>query len=114
MVASEEVVHAISALGVPYLGLLCNCDMQVCKPYKTRLFFGIESPFYKAHQRVSINEEKCVGCGTCQDVCPFNVPEIDEELNISKIASDACFGCGICIRNCPEDVITYIEYDSSF
>ncbi|MFR3091125.1 MAG: 4Fe-4S binding protein [Eggerthella lenta] len=28
---------------------------------------------------MSIDEEKCIGCGTCAIVCPYNAPKVDEE-----------------------------------
>ncbi|MFR1640759.1 MAG: 4Fe-4S binding protein [Eggerthellaceae bacterium] len=26
-----------------------------------------------------MDEEKCIGCGTCAIVCPYNAPKVDEE-----------------------------------
>jgi hypothetical protein len=30
----ERIVHAVSALRVPYVGMICNCDLRVCSPYR--------------------------------------------------------------------------------
>lgn len=113
MVTEEPIVHAASALGVPYLGMLCNCDMQVCSPYLHRLRLGIKSPFYKAHHRAIINYQKCTGCSTCEQVCPFNVAKVNPSTNVAEIDPSACYGCGVCIQRCPENAITLIEVDSS-
>ena len=54
---------------------------------------------------LSLNEEKCAGCGTCTVVCPHNV----FSLNNGKVAivdRDACMECGACATNCPTEAIT--------
>ena len=41
---------------------------------------------------IKIDEEKCVGCGTCVEVCPFNLLELKIVNNKRKTsASDQCF-----------------------
>ena len=33
-----------------------------------------------------VDEDKCTGCGTCTDVCPFYVPNyFDEDLSARKV-----------------------------
>jgi len=41
---------------------------------------------------------KCVGCGTCVVVCPFNCLEYGEE---KPFLIKECKACGICARTCP-------------
>jgi Pyruvate/2-oxoacid:ferredoxin oxidoreductase delta subunit len=106
LIQKTPIVHALSALGVPYLGMLCNCDMPVCRPYLIRQRLNITSPFYKAHHRASIDFQKCTGCGICQEVCPFNVAKVSSHLTQAQIDTTACYGCGVCQRNCPESAIT--------
>ncbi len=106
LIQEQPIVHALSALGVPYLGMLCNCDMPVCRPYLIRQRLNISSPFYKAHHRASVDLQKCTGCGICQDVCPFRVAKVDSQLAKAHIDSTACYGCGVCQRHCPEAAIT--------
>lgn len=53
---------------------------------------------------LALNEEKCLGCGTCTVVCPHEV----FRLNNSKVAivdRDACMECGACATNCPTEAI---------
>lgn len=50
-----------------------------------------------------IDEEKCIGCGKCQETCRFEA--IKEEKDKIKIDSLACEGCGACTLVCPEDAI---------
>ncbi len=39
--------------------------------------------------QVVINESACIGCRTCRDVCPFDVPFYDEQSDKAK----KCIGC---------------------
>jgi NAD-dependent dihydropyrimidine dehydrogenase PreA subunit len=109
MAASEPTVHAISALGVPYLGLLCNCDMKVCQPYLRRVSFGIDSPFHKGHYAATVDSQKCTGCGTCEAMCPFRAASLAHDESRASINLESCYGCGICISRCPEGAISYVE-----
>ena len=79
MAEDESVVHAVSALGVPYIGIICNCDMDVCTPYLHRVRLGISEPFHKGHYVTVVNEQKCVGCGTCEQACSFGAITVDSE-----------------------------------
>lgn len=108
LIGEQPIVHAISALGVPYLGMLCNCDMNVCHPYLHHLRLGIDSPFHKGHFTAEVDEQKCASCGTCESVCPFKVPILPKDSSVAVIDSEACYGCGVCIRNCPEGAISLI------
>jgi NAD-dependent dihydropyrimidine dehydrogenase PreA subunit len=109
MVKQEPTVHAISALGVPYLGLLCNCDMKVCQPYLRRVTFGIDSPFHKGHYAATVDLQKCSGCGTCESVCPFKAASLLHDESRATINLESCYGCGICISHCPEGAISFVE-----
>ena len=105
MAEDESIVHAVSALGVPYIGMICNCDMNVCRPYIHRLRLGISEPFHKGHYVTVVNEQKCVGCRTCESVCAFRAITVDPSRNVAVVNSDACFGCGVCSKRCPEEAL---------
>ncbi|MFW9818834.1 MAG: 4Fe-4S dicluster domain-containing protein [Candidatus Thorarchaeota archaeon] len=57
-----------------------------------------------------IKPEKCIGCGKCFDICPYNaieIVEVDKEMglyNISlkkaRIIKALCKGCGACVAEC--------------
>jgi len=40
----------------------------------------------------------CVGCGTCQDVCPAGAISVEE---IARVDTKRCIGCGGCVEQCP-------------
>ncbi len=56
--------------------------------------------------QVVINDSACIGCRTCRDVCPFNIPNYDTQTGKAK----KCIGCydrvesgmePACVSTCP-------------
>lgn len=54
----------------------------------------------KAMSKITINEEKCKGCGLCQKSCPVNAIE-GEAREKRVINQDKCIKCGTCLSSCP-------------
>lgn len=55
----------------------------------------------------SINNNTCIGCGTCVASCPMDVFRMDEEAEKSKIVyPEDCQICHLCEIYCPADAIT--------
>ena len=55
-----------------------------------------------------VNEDLCVGCGLCEEICPYGAPKI--ENGKSKIREILCRGCGTCGAECPSQAITMRHY----
>ncbi|MBY8984126.1 MAG: CoB--CoM heterodisulfide reductase iron-sulfur subunit A family protein [Candidatus Lokiarchaeota archaeon] len=68
-----------------------------------------------------VNPDKCIGCGECQQVCPYNAIELIEEtkdfedisivVSKSNINSALCKGCGTCAGTCKVGAIMVKHYD---
>jgi heterodisulfide reductase subunit A len=56
--------------------------------------------------RASIAEAMCSGCRICNDLCPYNAIDFDEQLMVSEINSALCQGCGTCVAACPAGAIS--------
>ena len=54
---------------------------------------------------LTLDADKCIGCGRCLQVCPHAVFSMQEGKAFIG-DRDACMECGACARNCPVDVIT--------
>ncbi len=52
-----------------------------------------------------ISPDKCVGCGLCARVCPYNAIIVNKEQKRSEVIEAACAGCGTCGAECPFDAI---------
>ena len=47
-----------------------------------------------------INNEACLGCGACVDICPVGCIKIGEDQK-AEIDQDMCISCGSCAASCP-------------
>ena len=56
---------------------------------------------------VTIDVDKCAGCGECVDICPNEVLEMKDEKAV--VVNDDCVGCESCVETCPEEAITVEE-----
>lgn len=64
---------------------------------------------------VKVDWDKCTGCGTCIDVCPVEVfelqdiPEYPDTQKSKPVNVDECILCMACVSQCPEEAITVEE-----
>ncbi len=48
-----------------------------------------------------VDETKCVGCGYCVEVCPYNARSINEITKKAVVHPFLCDSCGACVVACP-------------
>ena len=53
---------------------------------------------------VTIDEEKCTGCGACVEVCPVEALKLVDDK--AKVDPDVCIDCGTCVDECPVGAIS--------
>jgi|WetSurMetagenome_2_1015567.scaffolds.fasta_scaffold58878_2 ferredoxin len=60
---------------------------------------------------VSIDDEKCTGCGQCIPNCPEGALQVIDGK--ARLVSDLfCDGLGACVGNCPEGAMTVMEREA--
>ncbi len=59
-------------------------------------------------RNLEIDYDRCAACGTCAEVCPGHVLDLDEEGRPRERYPDACWYCGVCQVECPSDCIEVI------
>jgi len=64
----------------------------------------VKHRYIKNVATLKLDQDKCVGCGRCMEVCPHSV--FSMEGGKAKIQDlDACMECGGCQRNCPANAL---------
>ncbi len=58
--------------------------------------------------QVSVDKDKCEGCGECVDVCPVDVWELVDG-KAEPVNAEECLGCESCVEVCEQDAITVEE-----
>jgi NAD-dependent dihydropyrimidine dehydrogenase PreA subunit len=60
----------------------------------------IKHRYLKNVTSLTLDADKCVGCGFCETVCPHGVFEMDNN-KVRLADKDSCMECGACALNCP-------------
>lgn len=58
--------------------------------------------------KVVVDSEKCIGCGTCVQVCPMGVFELVDEKAV-PVNEDQCIECRACEAQCSVQAIAIEE-----
>lgn len=83
---------------------ICNC----CKCCCGNSLQNSIGPMINATNYISkVNQDLCVGCGTCVEKCINDAIFLNENNKAERIEAQ-CIGCGICAHFCPENAI-YLE-----
>ncbi len=73
-------VHQITNIdGEDKIFAICNCQVNVCHALRTSQLFNtpnMSRSAYVAH----VEEDKCVACGACVEVCPAGAPKLGQKL----------------------------------
>lgn len=58
---------------------------------------------------VTVDQQRCRGCGTCVSICPFGAAVLIEkkpDILAAQIDEGLCRGCGICVAHCPSGALS--------
>jgi hydrogenase-4 component H len=83
-------------------------------PYTTKFPYEPHIPKEKFRGKPEFDEEECVGCGACSEVCPVQCIEVvDDQRRKLTLRYDDCIFCGQCQANCitEKGIRLTLEYD---
>jgi NAD-dependent dihydropyrimidine dehydrogenase PreA subunit len=84
---------------------ICNCCNCCCMTARDCLIFPVVN---ETNYLAEIDEDLCIGCGTCVDLCYNKAIELNDD-DIAERIEEYCAGCGVCAYHCPENAISLIE-----
>ncbi len=59
---------------------------------------------YEDVSTLVLDQELCIGCGLCTQVCPHHVFDM-ENVKAQIVDFNACMECGACVNNCPSGAL---------
>jgi formate hydrogenlyase subunit 6/NADH:ubiquinone oxidoreductase subunit I len=100
--ASEAgLVHTVSNSreGVSYVCSCCTCS---CGILRGMADLGLANVVARSAFVNQVDEERCVGCELCLDLCQFDALFLDQ---VAQVDVARCVGCGVCVSSCPENAL---------
>ncbi|MHA1386637.1 MAG: 4Fe-4S dicluster domain-containing protein [Candidatus Helarchaeota archaeon] len=80
----------------------CSCHCGILLPLKK-----FKIPYLKpTNFSPEINQELCVLCKTCLNICPMGAISFQEAEEKMIINLGLCIGCGVCATNCAKNAIS--------
>ena len=88
---------------------ICNCCECCCGAMQAH---RSGTPMLTASgYRAEVDQDLCIGCGTCEGVCQFHAITLDENGGglVARIDRELCMGCGVCANHCPQEGISLVR-----
>ncbi len=86
--------------------LCCDCCCQILKNIK-----NFEAPAKIVHSNFQalVDEELCTGCQACEEICPMDAIDMEQENIVAQVDHDRCIGCGLCVTVCEFDAVSLAD-----
>jgi electron transport complex protein RnfB len=109
---AKELVRRFEKLGLVHYvdnnkfnaNVICHCCPCCCDILAGLLKFNKPRAFAKANFLSTVQSEKCSGCGSCVERCPFQAIFLNAD-KVAAIKEDRCVGCGQCQLACENGAI---------
>jgi Pyruvate/2-oxoacid:ferredoxin oxidoreductase delta subunit len=86
---------------------ICNCCECCCGAMHAH---RSGTPMLTASgYRASVDQDRCLACGSCLDSCPFHALSLSENgCQHAEVDPQRCMGCGVCLSQCPVEGISLV------
>ncbi len=82
--------------------LCCDCCCQILSNIKKT---DAPAKIVNSNYQAAVDQNLCTGCQACEDICPMDAVEMDEENILATVNTDRCIGCGLCVTVCEFEAI---------
>lgn len=114
---SKEMGLVLSAdnvqRNITYICHCCDCCCNILLGIKN---FGLPNILVSSNFIASIDDEGCLGCGSCAEACKIDaiemVPITDPETKKKKrpvLDTSICLGCGVCALKCKSGALNLVK-----
>ena len=79
---------------------ICNCCTCSCGILRGMAELGLANVVARSAFVNQVDDDLCVGCLDCLEVCQFDALQMGDLL--MTVVSARCVGCGVCVPLCPE------------
>ena len=87
--------------------VVADCDVDAADLYLVLEPHDTETHGFKSGHQAIVRAERCLLCGTCEDVCRFGAVTFESGIPAAAIDPLACEGCGVCVEFCPSKAIDF-------
>jgi NAD-dependent dihydropyrimidine dehydrogenase PreA subunit len=82
---------------------ICTCCGCCCEVLVNQGKFDQPARFFNSNFYAEVDQDLCVGCGTCEDRCNMTAIKVIDDK--STVDLGRCIGCGVCAPTCPTEAI---------
>ena len=102
--AEAGLVHSVSN-NQEGLWYVCNCCTCACGVLRAMTELGMSNVIARSSFVNQVDEDLCIACGVCVDLCQFDAIVVDGVAQIDEVR---CVGCGVCTLACPQEAMTLV------
>lgn len=100
----EGLVHTVDNVD-GHMNTICNCCGCSCVFLDTQKKLGFHVMSASNYVAV-VDEETCVGCGTCEQRCPMDAIAVGD---VAAVNAELCIGCGVCTPTCEVEAVRLVQ-----
>ncbi len=104
---NEEAGLVMQPFNAQHTGGMCSCCGCCCGILRSLKKQENPAAAVKSNYFAQVDEETCIGCGTCVERCQMEAIDLVEEK--AKINYKRCIGCGLCVSTCPTGAMRLVK-----